>query len=97
MPIDWDKLDWGTSEDFEGPGFIRDETLDLSILDFKHYIWLCFYDDVITAIGDEEGFWKMCEEEQDYYTPEELLKKLLSGDQTAKIPRDLTGYAALME
>ena len=95
MPIDWDKLDWGTSEDFESFGFVRDETLDLSALDFKHYIWLCFYDDAVIAIGDEEGFWKWCEEEQDYYTPEELLRKLLSGDRASKVLRDLAGYIAL--
>lgn len=98
MPIDWDKLDWGTSEDFEGPGFVRDETLDLSVLDFKHYIWLYINgDDGITAIGDEEGFWKMCEEEQDYYTPDELLRKMEIQNGYHRVPRNFAGYAALWE
>jgi len=95
MAVNWDELDWGSPSDFEEPAPERDESLDLSELDFEHYIWLCFYDEVIIAIGDAKGFWDWWEEEQDYYTPEELLKKLLSEDQTAKIPRDLTGYTAV--
>jgi len=88
--IDWNKLDWGDPADFSG--FERDESLDLKQLDFKHYIWLRFFEDIVLSIGDEEGFWQMCEEESEYASPEVWLRRMLTGDMFLKVRRDTTGY-----
>lgn len=95
MPIDWDKLDWSGLSDFDKPDFERDETLDLSVLDFGHFIWLRFFEDKVIAIGDEEGFWQTCEEEQDYFTPKEFLDQMLAGDMITKVARNVTGCVVL--
>ena len=89
--IDWNELDWGTAIDFDKP-FERDESLDLSELDFENYIWLRFFEDVVLTVGDADGFWQMCEEEQDYATPKEWLDSMVSGDMFCKVPRNAKGY-----
>lgn len=92
--IDWDSIEWGITEDFS-KSFERDDSLDLSELDFEHYIWIRFFEDKVLTIGDADGFWQMCEEEEDYATPKEWLRYMVTGDMFCRIPRDVKGYQSV--
>lgn len=89
--IDWYNADLGTTGDFD-ESFKRDDSLDLTWLDFEHYIWIRFCEGNMLTIGDVDGFWKMCEEEKSYATPEDWLDYMVTGDMFCRIPRDAKGY-----